>query len=344
MRLRIIGERRLLPLATTVYRHFDPRDAAIIGDGIALDPHLPGRQAFARAGHADRGVERHGIDGQTPAPVDGVARHIGGEQLVVVRLDRCVGRHVSHLDPCQPFGAAHAGIARHHHAERCAVFGRQRLAVHRPDEEDVGLPRLAHGDRYPEQGFLALHVHLVRAGERHEQVGRIRCADRIEHIGQAYAGPLCIADRADIPRITRRFSDLLEVSAPVAGALENCRHRPRGERSFQFLYRERAARHARPAHLDPMIGGQIRHWPVAAHVEQRLRRQEPLDQRTGRRLGVVGIGFALDHIGHGRTNAASARIASSLQDHHRRKAADRSDIQIGMSRSNGWSYRSDCAI
>ena len=114
--------------------------------------------------------------------------------------------------------------------------------------------------------------------------------------------------------------------------------------NIQFLYRERAARHARPAHLDPMIGGQIRHWPVAAHVEQRLRRQEPLDQRTGRRLGVVGIGFALDHIGHGRTNAASARIASSLQDHHRRKAADRSDIQIGMSRSNGWSYRSDCAI
>lgn len=41
VRLRIIGERRLLPVATTVYRHFDPRDAAIIGDGIALDPHLP---------------------------------------------------------------------------------------------------------------------------------------------------------------------------------------------------------------------------------------------------------------------------------------------------------------
>ena len=333
-----------MPVATAVHRHFDPRNSAVIGNGIALNPHRPGGQPLARTGRADRGVKRHGIDRQTLAPVDGVARHIGGKQLVVVRLDRCVGRRVAHLDPCQPFGAAHACIARHHHAERGAVFGRQRLAVHRPGNEDVGLPRLVHGDRDPEQGFLALHVHLVGAGERHEQVGRIRRAHRIENIGQAYAGPLSIADRADIPRIARRLADLLEVRAPVTRALEHGCHRVRGKRSFKFFHREGAARHARPAHLDPMIGGQIRHWPVAAHVEQRLRRQEPLDQRTGRRLGVVGIGTALDHICHGRLNVAGPRNASSLRDHRRRKAADHSDIQIRMTISNGWSYRSGCAI
>jgi len=224
------------------------------------------------------------------------------------------------------------------------MFGRQRLAIHRPGEEYVGLPRLAHGDRYPEQGFLALHVHLVRAGERHEQLGRIRRADRIEHIGQAYAGPLRIADRAYVPRIAGGVGDLLEIGTPVAGALENRRYRARGKRALQFLHREEAARHAPPAHLDPMIGGQIRHRPVAAHVEQRLRRQKPLDQRTGRRLGIVGIRTALDHIGHGRSNVAGTRNASSLRDHRRRKAADRSDIQIGMTISNGWSYRSKYAI
>lgn len=79
------------------------------------------------------------------------------------------------------------------------MFGRQRLAVHRPGNKDVGLPRLVHGDRDPEQCFLAFDVHLVRAGERHEQVGRIRRTDGIQYVGQSYAGPFRIADRAHVP-------------------------------------------------------------------------------------------------------------------------------------------------
>jgi hypothetical protein len=55
--------------------------------------------------------------------------------------------------------------------------------------------------------------------------------------------------------------------------------------NIQFLYRERAARHARPAHLDPMIGGRSGTGPW-------LHENSACGIRN-RSINALGVGSAL---------------------------------------------------
>ncbi len=148
-RTRVVLQRGLRPCSATVTRDVDPDHRAISAYGVAADDGRSGFQTRASGRLADHRVERHGVDGVPRVRVGRLRGHIGWEKLVVAGLDRVVGRPVLHGDALQPFRAAHPGKPRHDGAQREAVLGQERGAVHRVGEQGLRCERLGEWDRGP---------------------------------------------------------------------------------------------------------------------------------------------------------------------------------------------------
>src|SRR5439155_15666520 len=109
-------------------------------------------------------------------------RSVYRQQPVGDVLKVALPRRRADLDPGEPLDAARADVAGHDHAQRRAVDGRERLAVHRPGEQDLAAARLVERDLATEApGGLCLWAEVgafepdvrglaPRAGER-EHVG-----------------------------------------------------------------------------------------------------------------------------------------------------------------------------
>lgn len=122
-RIGFCSQFRLQPVGAAIDGDLDARDRSAEGDRITRDFARAGADMRAVHRRADRSIERHLLDSQTPIPVRVLLRYRCRKELVVLGLDRRIGRAIAHLDARQPLGATNARITRHDEPQRCAMFG-----------------------------------------------------------------------------------------------------------------------------------------------------------------------------------------------------------------------------
>ena len=196
---------------------------------------------------------------------------------------------VADPDAVQPLGRRRGGPARHDEAHRGAVDQRQVLSVQLEGDQRVLFHRL--GDRY-----AARDRRLVGfAGQR--RVGTVMAgvdrrgfeAGRLQHVGQAYAGPLRAAGAAVGPLVAARLGR--EERAPVAAAFQHELVGDVGKTAHQLADREFERRVHLAIDLDlPRLGiaGDVRHLPIVAH-EQLVRGRDGIVHQLGLGLGDQGL-------------------------------------------------------
>jgi hypothetical protein len=142
------------------------------------------------------------------------------------------------LDPLEPLHAPRADVAGHHDAQRRAVHGRERLAVHAPREQDLGPARLVERDRAAE----TLRRLRLRAQVRALEADVRRLAQRLrdgEDVGERDAAPRRGPRRPGPPgRLAGDVADGEQARAPVPRALERRGHLALAERLAQRGERE----------------------------------------------------------------------------------------------------------
>jgi hypothetical protein len=189
----------------------------------------------------------------------------------------------------------------------------ERLAVHRPGEQDLGAARLVERDRTAEGlGWLrlradvgAVEADVLRLGQR---------AGERQHVGERDAGPRRRAGRARTPRrLARDVADRDQARAPVAGALQRRGLGALPERLAQRRQREVELPLDEPVDVQPPRGRiDLRHRAVPAHVERVGGGQRPLGQRGEPGLGIERLVFVDDQI-----------RALAIATHERRSSASR---------------------
>jgi hypothetical protein len=263
------------------------------GDGLAV----------ARGQHV--GVER---DEAERHPRSRSRRPVFGQQPVDDVLEVALPRRRAQLDPLEPLDAAGSDVAGDHDAQRRAVHGRERLAVHRPDEEHFRAACLVERDRAAE----ALDRFGLRADVGALEADMRRVAERAgerEHVGERDAAPRRGPRRAGTPRrLARDVADGDQTRAPIAGALQRRGHGALAQRLAQRRQRELQLALDEPVHAQaPRDRVDLRHGAVPTHVERVGRRQRTLRQRRPRALGVERIVLVHDQI---RTLAVAAQARS----------------------------------
>ncbi len=246
-------------------------------------------------------------------------------------------RCVADLDPLEPLHAPGADVAGDDDAQRRAVDRRERLAVHRPREQDLGAARLVERDRAAEAlrrlGLGAL-VRAVEADVRSVLARRRQGED----VGEPDAGPRRGPGRARPPRrLARDVADRHEPGAAVARALQRRGHRARAERLAQRRERQRQLPLDQPVHPQaPGARVKLRHGAVAAHVERVGRRDRGLVERAEVRLGVEGL-LLVDDEARALAVAAHAREprARRWSAVRRRASACAAAAAAGSARSAG---------
>jgi hypothetical protein len=178
------------------------------------------------------------------------------------------------------------------------VHGRQRLAVHRPGEQDLGAARLVERDRAPEAlgglrlraEICAVEAHVLRLGNRMGEP---------EHVGERDPGPGRGARGARAPRrLAGDVTDRDQARAPVAGALERGGHLPLPERLAEGGQGELQLALHEPVHAQAPAGRvDLRHRPVPADVERVRRRHRTLGQGGEPGLGVERLLSVDDQVG-----------------------------------------------
>ena len=309
-----------MPVAAAVCGDLDADDRAAGGDRVAADGERACGEAGVAGGFADRGVERHLVDDGAACPVDVVGGDAGREQAVVAGLHRVVGRVVLDGDRGEPFGAADAGIAGDDQAERVAVFGGERAAVHGPGEEDVFGEGLGDGDRDAEGSAV---FGQVGGFEGDVQSGVRVDAGGVKDAGERDAGPACVADGAGVPGVAGGGSGGLEVGAAVAGALQDGVDVARWGEGAELGHRE--VEGAGDAAVDAEAVGAVVEFgdvAVAADVEVRRFGDEGGTQPGERGLGVVGTGAVDDEGGHAAgagsgSGTMSCRVVISVRSRSR---------------------------
>ena len=227
-------------------------------------------------------------------------------------------------DPIEPLDAGHPVPAGHDQAQREAVLGRQRLAVHRVGDQHLVAKRL--GQR--QAALVLLHLAALEAPIEtpEEHLHRLPLEPRlVEQAAQRDAGPLGVPDRLQQPRLAERAGR--EPGAPVAGALQG---HGEGRRRQRAQLRERQRELALDPAADPespialvdhrdvvvdqqvvqagrrqVIGHGLEREAVVAGGEPQLLRMKPLgslDARKPRgdacRFGVRAASLDRDeHIG-----------------------------------------------
>jgi hypothetical protein len=188
------------------------------------------------------------------------------------------------------------------------VHGRERLAIHRPGEQNLWTTRLVERDRATE----ALDRVGLRADVGAPEADVRRAAQRTgerEHIAERDAGPGRRAGRARTPRrLARNIADGDQTRAPVAGALQRRRLSACPERLAQRRQREVQFALDEPTNAQPPRGGvDLRHRTVPAHVERVCGGQRTLGQGGARRLCVERLLLVHDQI---RALAVAAHATS----------------------------------
>ena len=117
------------------------------GERVAAHLDRAGRDRLAVGRGQHVGVER---DQAERHPRARPRRPVLGQQPVGDVLEVALPGPRAHLDPLEPLDAARADVAGHDHAQRRAVDGRERLAVHLPGEQDLGPAGLLERDRAAE--------------------------------------------------------------------------------------------------------------------------------------------------------------------------------------------------
>ena len=282
------------PGGAVVGRHLDPLHRAVARPGPALEHHRTGIEepvAGVEVGDPGRDHQRAG-----PHPAERLA---GGAVRVVepvadallVALERLLQQG----DPRQPLDVGHAVPAGHHQAQREAVLGQQRRAVHLVGQQGVALQHLRQRQRALEGlPHAALQSVVEPAEQRLHGLGPD--PGLVQEPAKRRSGPLGGSDRAGQPGLAHGTG--LEQRPPVAGALEGHRQahplaraevvQRQGERSV-----DRAA-HLQPERVrldggDVVVDQQVVQPDRGDRVLERLQRQRvvsPGEAQLGR--GDVG--------------------------------------------------------
>ncbi len=93
--------------------------------------------------------------------------HVRRKHLVGHRLKIIERRLALRVNPRQPLHAARANEPRHHHAQRRAVRGRQRLAIHFVGQQHFFGARFVNRNRAAEAEGFSVARHFVQSGELH---------------------------------------------------------------------------------------------------------------------------------------------------------------------------------
>ena len=229
------------------------------------------------------------------------------EQAVGVGLVVALGWLGAQLDPLQPLDAARADVARHHRAQRRAVHGRQRLAVHLPREQDLGPQRLVARDRDLVELRRVGLLGVVGAGEADVARGGVDAGGG-QHVGQRRPGPARGAGGARAPRgLAGDVAHAHQVGAAVARALQ--RHGQLAARQRLQVGRRQLER-LRHQPVDAQRARRLRHRPVVADVEALDRGQRRAGQRGARRLRVERLPLVDDRVRRLAEGAHSGTIRS----------------------------------
>ena len=174
---------------------------------------------------------------------------------------------------------------------------RERLAVHRPGEQDLRATRLLERDRASEPlGGLRLGAQIgaVEADVR----GLAQRVGEREHVGKRDAGPSRGTGRARTPRrLARDVTDSDQARAPIARALQRRSHLALPERLAQGGKGKVQLPFDDPMHVQPPRGGvDLRHRSVPPHVKRVRGGQRTLRQRSEPSLGVERLLLVHDQI------------------------------------------------
>ena len=290
------------PRGAGVAGDVDPRDEPLAArEGVAAHAHRPGGHGGAVRRLEDVRVQRD------LAEHDAAARArllVGGEQPVGDGLEVARMRLGGRLDALQPLDRARADVARHDRPQRPAVHGRQRLPVHLPGEQDLGVLGLLQRDRGAERLRRVRLLRAVGADERDVRGARADAGGG-EQVGEADAAPDRRPGRPGAPRrLARDGAHLGQAGPAVAGALE--RRGDLGQREeagAQGGERELERALDEPADGESQrVRVERRHGPVVAHVEALDRGHGALGEGRPRRLGVE----RLEPVHHGVVRLAVA--------------------------------------
>ncbi len=208
-------------------------------------------------------------------------------------------RRRPHLDPLEPLDAARADVARHDHAQRRAVHRLQRLAVHRPGEQDLGPARLVERDRAAEplrrRGLLRRGPRRRSRRARRPGSGPASASTSASATPVQVAVPVAPGPHGASPgmsrtatRPARRLPAHCSVAVTVAlAAAPRCSVSSDSSSSRPTSPCTRS-RHSRSIDL--------RHRAVPAHVERVGRRHRGLGQRGEPGLGVERLLLVDDHV------------------------------------------------
>jgi hypothetical protein len=177
------------------------------------------------------------------------------------------------------------------------VDERERLPIHRPDEQDLRATRLVERDRATEAlRWLRLRAEVGTLEAHVRGLGQ-RASER-EHLGERDAAPRRGTSSTRPPRLlAREFADSHQVHAPVARALKRrgdlalLEHLTQGfEGKIQLPLDE-------PMHVQPpRLRDDLRHRGVPPHVERLRGGHRTLGQGGSSSLGVERLLLMHHHI------------------------------------------------
>ncbi len=200
---------------------FDFGHVGFAGPGGAGDlVRFAGRQGFVLGRAGDLRLHLHGRDRhQTGQAVRAI------EEGIIERLEEAAERLLDHKDAREPFHRRHAVPAADDDAQREAVGGRQFLAIHAPGEQYLGLAGLVERQTSGKRN----RAGRLRVGDRsgvgafqHDLDGRFLDFGQIQNRGEGHAGPLGIADGAELP--IHALGGGGEEHPAIAGTFERHRH------------------------------------------------------------------------------------------------------------------------
>ena len=145
----------------------DARDRAAAGPGLAADGVPAGREHRAGRGFGDPRADAH--DG------DRLVRAVGPLEHVVAGLELADVRLEQHVDARQPLHRRDRVPVRHDQPEGRSVIGRQRLAVHRVRDQDLGgrVDRRSSGRERSKPRLLGIGLRQHRLQQVRPVVGAL---------------------------------------------------------------------------------------------------------------------------------------------------------------------------
>mmetsp|Transcript_11742 Transcript_11742/g.18845 ORF Transcript_11742/g.18845 Transcript_11742/m.18845 type:complete len:447 (-) Transcript_11742:358-1698(-) len=279
------------PVGRDVHAHDAP---AAAGPGVALDLHLlPWGDLEARAGDRHHGLDRELLDRGCVLEVRVVVPvHAGAEALVVLHLPVAGALRRGGDDLAEPLDVAGADHARHHHPQRVAVVPGEVFPVHAPGQQRVppGVHRLLRGDGH-RVALLGVAVQALKVHVRQRLFPCLVQPAVPQHVAQAHAGPLRVADGRAAPAEPAQGLHLCHVRPPVPGALHGGGDGVVGELGLQLRQGEGHGPLPRDLDLQSVVLGPNQgNGQVVALVEQLVRGEERVHQQRRRRLGIEGFG------------------------------------------------------